>query len=219
MSELWSSFLTNTGRAVWKWPNYLPIYEKHFSKFVNTSCTIIEIGCGQGGSLQLWKRFLGPGAQIVGLDIKPECKNWEEDQIKVFIGDQSDPKFLEGVIKEVGSPDMVLDDGSHYQSHVHASFDFLYPKVSKNGVYMVEDLHCAYQPECCGTGPKGESFIERAKKLVDSVNAPHSKVPLDEFNKSTNSIVFYENIVVFEKGIKLALPSVKVGQDYPGWKY
>jgi cephalosporin hydroxylase len=219
MSELWNSFLSHKGRTVWKWPNYFPVYEKHFSRFKNTSCTILEIGCGQGGSLQLWKKFFGPNVQVVGIDIKPECKAWEEDQIKVFIGDQSNVKFLEQVINEVGAPDMILDDGSHYQPHVHASFDYLYPQVSKNGVYMIEDLHCAYKPECCGIGPKGENFIERAKSLVDSVNCPHSKVPPDSFNKSTNSIVFYENIIVFEKGIKLALPSVKIGQDYPGWKY
>ena len=57
---LWSDFLTNNGRIVQKWKHYFPAYERHFAKFVNTDLTFLEIGCGAGGSLQLWKRYFGP---------------------------------------------------------------------------------------------------------------------------------------------------------------
>ena len=68
--SLWSEFLTNDGRQVHKWTHYFPIYERHFGPFVNRAATFIEIGISKGGSLQLWKRYLGPFAQIVGIDWK-----------------------------------------------------------------------------------------------------------------------------------------------------
>src|SRR5205814_38790 len=76
-----------------------------------------------------------------------ECKKFTEDQIEIHIGAQQDTAFLQGVIDQVGIPDIVVDDGSHVMSHLAASFDFLYPKMLKNGVYLVEDLHTAYWEE------------------------------------------------------------------------
>jgi len=200
--SLWSEFLTHTGRPIHKWTHYFPIYEAHFEQFVNRTVTFVEIGVSKGGSLQLWKRFLGPFAQIVGIDIDPTCKVVEENQIAVRIGDQSDPAFLAQIIDEFGAPDVVLDDGSHMMSHISASFKFLYPKMSKNGVYMVEDLHTAYWSEYEGGLHRANSFIEQSKALIDELNADHSRsaVPISEFSKTTMSMHFYDSVVVFERG-------------------
>jgi hypothetical protein len=200
--SLWSEFLTNNGRQVHKWTHYFPIYERHFSPFVNRTMTFIEIGVSKGGSLQLWKRYLGPFAQIVGIDIVPACKVFEESQIAVRIGDQSDPQFLSQIIEEFGSPDVVLDDGSHMMSHISASFQFLYPRMSKNGVYMVEDLHTAYWQEFEGGLRREGSFIEQAKAFIDELNADHSRgaVPVSEFSKTTMSMHFYDSVIAFERG-------------------
>ena len=92
--SLWPLFLNHQGRIVHKWVHYFPIYERHFCRYVNRPITFVEIGCGDGGSLQLWKQYFGPYARIVGLDIRPKCKAFEEDQIHVRIGDQSDEQFL-----------------------------------------------------------------------------------------------------------------------------
>ena len=91
--SLWSEFLTNRDRPIHKWTHYFPIYERHFARFVNQATTFIEIGVSKGGSLQLWKRYLGPFAQIVGIDIDANCKAFEEEQISIRTGDQSDPAF------------------------------------------------------------------------------------------------------------------------------
>ncbi|MBV8898092.1 MAG: class I SAM-dependent methyltransferase, partial [Acidobacteriaceae bacterium] len=108
MSNLWSDFLTNDQRLIHKWTHYFPAYERHFQRFVNQSFTFVEIGCGEGGSLQMWKRYFGPFAQIVGIDIDPASKQFEETQIHVRIGDQADTRFLRSVLDEFGSPDIVL---------------------------------------------------------------------------------------------------------------
>ena len=148
--NLWSDFLTNDARLIHKWKHYFPVYERHFRDFVYKPVTFLEIGCGLGGSLQMWKRYFGPHARIIGIDILPRCKEYEEDQIDVRIGPQQDTTFLQSLIDEFGTPDIVLDDGSHVMSHVVSSFQYLYPRTAKNGIYMVEDLHTAYWEEYGG---------------------------------------------------------------------
>ena len=69
MANLWADFLTHRGWMAHKWTHYFPAYEQHFSRYVDRPVVFWEIGIGEGGSLQLWKQFLGPYAQIVGLDI------------------------------------------------------------------------------------------------------------------------------------------------------
>jgi 23S rRNA U2552 (ribose-2'-O)-methylase RlmE/FtsJ len=210
---LWSDFLTNDKRVIDKWKHYFPIYERHFKDFVNKPVTFIEIGCGQGGSLQMWKRYFGPHARIIGIDINPKCKTFEEDQIEVYIGEQQNHEFLQNLINEVGTPDIVLDDGSHMMSHVIATFRFLYPRVVKNGIYMVEDLHTAYWEEYEGGLRKPSTFIELCKNLIDELNADHTRgaLPSTEFAKSTLSMHFYDSVAVFERGTQTRKTSTLTG--------
>ena len=137
---LWSEFLTHDQRMAHKWAHYFPAYERHFSRFVNTDVVFLEVGISAGGSLQLWKKFLGPFARIIGIDIDASCAQLAEDQIFPRIGNQADIGFLQEIIEEFGVPDVVLDDGSHQMAHINATFEFLYPRLPRNGVYMVEDL-------------------------------------------------------------------------------
>jgi hypothetical protein len=199
---LWSDALDNDKRIIHKWKHYFPIYERHFKDFVYKPVTFVEIGCGLGGSLQMWKRYFGPHARIIGIDINPACKKFEEDQIEIYVGPQQDVQFLQTVLDEVGTPDIVIDDGSHVMSHITASFQFLYPQMLKNGIYLVEDLHTAYWEDYEGGLRKPSSFIEFCKNLIDELNADYTRgaLPATEFTNSTAGLHFYDSIVVFERG-------------------
>jgi SAM-dependent methyltransferase len=212
--SLWLDFLTNEQRLIHKWKHYFPVYERHFARFVNRDVVFVEIGCGEGGSLQMWKRFLGPHARIVGIDINPACAAFAEDQIEVRIGDQTDTRFLAEIVREFGAPDVVLDDGSHVMSHINASFAALYPAVERNGVYFVEDLHTAYWDEYEGGLKRKASFIERCKDLIDELNADHARGAMKptDFTRSTLSMHFYDSIVVFEKGRHTAKLAPRIGR-------
>jgi hypothetical protein len=200
--DLWQDFQTNQGKVIRKWEHYFPVYDRHFGPWRGRSLTFFEIGVAHGGSLAMWRRFFGPLATVVGLDIDPKCRAHEENGVLVRIGDQSDPRFLADLTQEFGAPDLVLDDGSHQMAHIQATFETLYPAMPKNGVYMVEDLHTAYWPEFGGGLGVPQSFIERAKSLVDRLNADHARGALepDAFTRETLSICFYDSLVVFEKG-------------------
>ncbi|MFG6439384.1 class I SAM-dependent methyltransferase [Roseateles sp. LKC17W] len=200
--NLWQDFKTNDQKLIHKWVHYFPIYERHLAPFRNRTITVLEIGVFKGGSLQMWQRFLGPMATIVGIDINPECKQHEEPGIHVRIGDQSDPQFLQSLIDEFGTFDIVIDDGSHRMQHLLRSFEFLYPRIAKNGLYIAEDLHTCYWPEYGGGLDQPDSFVNVSKSLVDKLNADHSRgqVPQDFFARHTFGISFYDSVIVFERG-------------------
>lgn len=199
---------TNVGLPINKWFHYLPIYEQWFAPFRNRRIVFLEIGSGQGGSSRMWKHYFGPAATIVSIDIRPECKSFEDEQIAVRIGDQSGESFLQSLLDEFGSPDIVLDDGSHQVAHVNATFDFLYPRQPREALYVVEDTHTAYWPVCGGGLRKPGTFIERMKELIDEINAdnPHhathadQPLPSSEISRITRAVHIYNSMVVLEKG-------------------
>ncbi len=199
---LWQDFLTHDGYPIDKWAHYFPIYDRHFSWYANKSLTFLEIGVARGGSLQMWQRFFGPLAKIVGIDIRERSKSYEAPGTLVRIGDQADEQFLQSLIDEFGVPDIVLDDGSHQMEHIAKTFNFLYPRLPKNGVYMVEDLHTAYWDEFGGGVSKPETFINLSKEYIDRLNADHSRgqVVPNFITRQTFGISFYDSVVVFEKG-------------------
>jgi hypothetical protein len=166
--------------------------------------TFLEIGVNEGGSLEMWQRYFGPLARIVGIDINPECRKLNGTPgMHVRIGDQSDTKFLQEIVDEFGVPDIVLDDGSHKMSDVFNSFSYLYPKLLKNGVYMVEDMHACYYPKYEGSQDDPSTFINRSKRYVDQLNAHPAYgtgVKRDPLLQGTFGINFYDGAIVYEKG-------------------
>jgi len=41
----------------------------------------------------MWRKYFGPQARIIGIDIDERCRVIEEEGFEVFIGSQEDPKF------------------------------------------------------------------------------------------------------------------------------
>lgn len=201
--SLWGDFLTNsTGRQAFKPTHYFTAYERHLSRFRGRTVTMVEIGIWHGGSLQMWKQFLGPAAQIVGIDINPECQEYEEPQIAVRIGNQADTGFLQQVVDEFGPIDIVLDDGSHRQPDIAVTFETLYPQLDRNGVYIVEDTVTAYLPDYDGGLGREGTIIETVKRRIDELHLESfaKDEPPPEFATQTLSIHVYHGLIVFERG-------------------
>ena len=199
--SIWNNFvLAKNNPLTLKWYQYFAIYEKWFSEYKNKSCTFLEIGCYKGGSLKLWRDYFSPLTKIISIDIDKKCADIIVPGTFIRIGDQSDPVFLQSIIDEFGVPDIVLDDGSHQQEHIIKSFEFLYPLMPKNAIYMIEDLHTSYWQEWGGGGKN--SFMEFAKGSTDVLNAEYSRgnVIKNYITEQTLGIHFYDSIVVFEKG-------------------
>lgn len=198
-------FLKNNRNLIHKWIHYFDIYERHFKKFVGKDVLIIEIGVYEGGSIEMWKEYFGENCKVVGIDINPNCKKYEniEKNIYVEIGSQNDKDFLKSIIEKYGKADIIIDDGSHQMLDVVTSFETLYSNVKDDGIYLVEDLQTAYWENYGGGYKKPDTFIEFAKDKIDELNALSSKIlNPTEFTLSTQSICIYDSIIVFEKRLQ-----------------
>jgi 23S rRNA U2552 (ribose-2'-O)-methylase RlmE/FtsJ len=201
-NDLQSFFEKNEERIIFKWTHYFDIYDKYFKRFRNEKVRFLEIGVYQGGSLQMWKNYFGEKAEIYGVDINPNCKQVEENQIKVFIGDQGNREFWKNFKEEVPRLDIVLDDGSHRFKDQINTFEEMFGHISTNGIYMVEDICTSYLHKYGGGYKKTGSFIEYSKDLVDVMNAWHSHddaLQVSELTRQMYSLNYYNNIVVIEK--------------------
>jgi hypothetical protein len=202
MNDLEKYFRLNDKRIIHKWKHYFDIYDRHFSKYRNKDIIILEIGVSQGGSLQMWKDYFGDRAKIFGIDINPSCKELEEENIKIFIGSQSDRIFLRDLKTKIPQIDILIDDGGHSMAQQIVSYEELFNHIKEDGVYLCEDLHTSYWFEYGGGYKRRGTFIEYSKNFIDSINAYHShqkKLKVDTFTKSVYSIHYYDSIIVIEK--------------------
>ena len=119
--------------------NYLPYYWMHFRDIRLQVKKFCEIGLQNDASIRMWEKFF-PNAEIFGIDIDPQCEKFTGDRRRVFIGDQSDRKFLNQFLDDIGGGlDVVIDDGSHLVEHQLTSFEVLFPALTKHGIYAIED--------------------------------------------------------------------------------
>ncbi|MBF0266926.1 MAG: class I SAM-dependent methyltransferase, partial [Gammaproteobacteria bacterium] len=109
---------------------------------------------------------------------------------------------LQQLIDEFGQFDIIIDDGSHMMEHMRTSFDFLYPTITKNGLYIIEDTHTCYWPEFGGGTDNPETFINYSKGHIDALNAFHSRdtIPKSFMSENTFGIYYYDSVVVYERG-------------------
>lgn len=202
-NDLFHYFANNPGRLIYKWLHYFDIYERHFQPFRNREIKFLEIGVFHGGSLQMWKNYFGHRAQVVGVDINPQCKAFEEEGIQIEIGSQDDPDFLEQVARKHGPFDIILDDGGHTMVQQLISFEYLYSHVRPDGLYVCEDIHTSYWKDYGGGYRKPNTFIEHSKLLIDQLHAWHSRdresFQIDSFTHSAYGLHFYDSVLVIEK--------------------
>ena len=210
MNDLKKYFENNNKKNIHKWLHYFDIYEENFSKYRNKKITVLEIGVFRGGSLSMWQKYFGLQAKIIGIDINPECKEFERENIKIYIGDQTNEDFLHSVLIDNDKPDIIIDDGGHTSNQQISSFNFLYKELKYEGIYLVEDTHTSYDLRFQDRSDQ-LTFIEYAKYLSDEINDWYRvndyrvyKNKIDEANvsywaKNIHKISFYNSIVVFEK--------------------
>jgi hypothetical protein len=185
-----------------KHEKYFSIYENILSKYKNKKIRLVEIGIENGGSLYMWRKFL-PDAEIIGIDLNPNCKKFEKDGFKIEIGDQSLPKFWDEFFKKYKNVDVIIDDGGHTNSQQITTAISCIPYIKDEGVLITEDIMCSYYKDF--DNPNIYSFINFSKKLIDDVNYKFPK--LGNFKFSLNdyiySIEFFESVVVFKINRKL----------------
>ncbi len=215
MNDLERFFLENTGNQTTKWSHYAGIYDRHLSKYRGKEMGLLEFGVSHGGSLQIWKRYFGPKAKIIGVDINPECKKLEEEQITILIGDSGKKKFLRSILDQMPEIDVLIDDGGHRMKQQVNTFEVLFPHIKPDGVYACEDLNTSYWHRYGGGYKKRGSFIEYSKNFIDQLNAWHSEEPrrlgVSTFTKTVGSLHYYDALLLIEKQDKEMPYAIEAG--------
>jgi SAM-dependent methyltransferase len=179
---------------------YHDAYEAHFSRLRDEPIRLLEIGVQFGYSLRLWEQYF-PLAKIFGVDIDPACLARASDRSQVIIGDQEDPKFLARLAKEIGSVDILIDDGCHRMGSHQASFNALFQIVKPGGFYVIEDLETCYMPDYYGGGPPGRpgNTMTFLKSLLDDVQRKYHGGPWNA-PATISEIHFYDAIAFIVRG-------------------
>lgn len=165
-------------------------YTKHYEKIVGellaeqdrkkAELLVVEAGVACGASLRMWGNYL-PASEIIGYDIRPECKELckDMDNVEIRIADlcKSNEMLPNGV-------DLFIDDASHIAEDMIAMFQNCYRNVVANGYYIIEDLGCTYSP----------AYTEQFRKYFNPA-AVNSRVEILKFMDYLMQEVDRRNIV------------------------
>lgn len=136
--------------------NYSEYYSELFFNERKNIKNFLEIGLGTNdvnmlsnmgekgiplASLKAWRDYFD-NAIIYGADIdKKILKNHE--RIKTYFVDQTDPKTIELLFKNIGISDfdVILDDGLHEYNANICLFENSIKFLSNSGIYIIEDVY------------------------------------------------------------------------------
>jgi len=177
-----------------KLTTYFDVYDDLFAQYRGKEITFVEIGVLFGGSLFMWRDFFGPKARIIGVDLNPNAKKWEEEGFEIYIGSQSDENFWNRFVEEITSVDVVLDDGGHTYEQQIVTTEMLLNKINDGGMLVVEDTHTSYMRDF---GPHKFSFIEYTKVMMDKINCRCGILENRKAESRVWSLRVYESIVAF----------------------
>lgn len=193
-SRAYQSFQKSPFSSI-KHTSYFQVYDELFGPYVGKPITFVEVGVLNGGSLFMWREFFGPQARIIGVELNPLAKKWEEHGFEIHTGSQADPDFWKQFFAKVGPVDILLDDGGHFHDQQIITTVEAIPHIKDGGLLVVEDVHTSYMPKF--NSPSRYSFINFAKSIADRINArfPGLDISTQELGKNVFSVAFYESIV------------------------
>ena len=126
----------------------IPVYERLLKKYKPQS--LLEIGVFEGGSLDYFGEKV---KRVVGVDIMAQPKEFK-DNIEFYQINATHKQ-----VAELGEFDFIIDDGSHIDKDIEATFNLLWDKCKM--VYIIED----WATNLVGMNGYGkpEIFIEKLK--------------------------------------------------------
>ncbi len=218
LTKLATLFSTDKWGKHW----YASHYQHHFHPLRKKKLNILEIGVGGyedqmagGASLRMWKWYF-PRSQIYGIDVFDKT-SFEEHRITIEQGCQTDKKFLTDLSHKVGHFDIIIDDGSHVNSHVITSFQILFPLLRNQGIYVIEDTQTSYwsNEDTIKLGEWGrfngdgidlnniKTSMGYFKSLIDGLNHQEFIKPgycPSYYDKHIVAMHFYHNLIFLYKG-------------------
>jgi predicted O-methyltransferase YrrM len=159
-----------------------------------TGGTIVELGIAEGGSTALLALLAKP-LKLIAADLEPEpvaalaefiSHRGLGDQVRPHYGiDQSDRHRLGSIVDqelEGSTIDVVVDDCSHRYEPTLASFETLFPRLRRGGLYIIEDWNAdqlmrdAFKAALAAASPADRAVaIEQMRGSVTATDGSHAR--------------------------------------------
>ena len=204
-NPLYAHYLAHRSGAILdKWIHYFPIYHRHLERYRGTPVSVLEIGVYRGGGLDMWQRYFGPSATVVGLDVDEAAVRAVQGRFVVELGDQEDPDVLLRINEEYGPFDIIIDDGGHTMRQQIVTAETLFPVVNEGGIFITEDCHTSYWDHYGGGLRREETFIEWVKQRVDDEHSRYAPA-IDRTSiwaTHLDGLHVYDSVVVLDKAAR-----------------
>jgi hypothetical protein len=142
MDEL-IQFFAKTKLPSLKVNSYFDNYEDLLEKFRGQKITLVEVGVLGGGSLQMWKSYLGKDARIIGVDANPGALKFN-NEFEIHIFDQTDLEAWGIFFQTIGLIDVLIDDGGHTSLGQITTCIGAVNNINDGGLIIIEDVHSSY---------------------------------------------------------------------------
>lgn len=121
------------------WHGYVDFYESRLPK--NIDGDIVEFGVFKGNSIR-WLLERYPDARhIYGVDILPYQESWPVDKrVSYKQVDQNSEAQVQGFLKTIPAPDLIIEDGSHIPAHQSRCLKHGMAALKPGGLYVLEDI-------------------------------------------------------------------------------
>lgn len=182
-------------------------YEKFFS--FNSSFqpkSILELGMWDGGSVAFWNECFKPKMHV-GIDLmkRQDSKYFTEyvinrhlvDKVKTYWGvDQTDSQAITKIIQNDigGSIDLIIDDASHLYEVTKASFEILFPYLTKGGIYIIEDWAWGHWHDYQSTDHPWANQTELTRLVFDLIEL------IGSTNNLISNLYVSQGFIAIERG-------------------
>lgn len=175
METLRELYARHTGKVSQKWELYLDVYDSALAPWRAHPVTLVEVGVQNGGSLELWARYFAGGRRFIGCDVDPKVAalRFDDPRIRTVVAPINTPEAARAIVAEAAGPiDVFIDDGSHVTADIVLAFCNYFSLVRAGGIYIAEDLHCAYRRQWRG-GLGTDNAMAFFAALVDGMHRAH----------------------------------------------
>jgi hypothetical protein len=175
--SLRSLYRQHDGKLADKWSLYLDVYDRVLAPFRDERIAFVEVGVQNGGSLELWAKYFAQARTLIGCDANPACAKlrFDDTRIALVIGPVNAPPTYREITSRAPQIDVFIDDGSHHSRDIVNSFCNYFHYVKPGGLYIVEDLHCAYFRDWGGGFFESAGAMGFLKLLADGVHHAYWK--------------------------------------------
>lgn len=217
-----------------KWGAYLPVYRRVMNN-IKPGSAYLEIGVQNMG----WPAKLDPEGcftRCVGCDINPAVLDHQDGTrfTDIVVGDATAKETFESVCNLALKFDLIVDDASHTQHDIIATFMRYWPLLRDGGYFMIEDTHTDFSLAFSNDNYFNVSIyeffaslaalstlscyedIQRKKNLAYRIiRRFYPKVYCDDIAESVKALSFANSCILIEKGDPGLGERILEGDEWP----